>query len=291
MNRIAVLLICPFLLTACGSKDKGKNDKNLKIMITDSTNQYGFNREFLKKYVNVIELKEGASAIALIPDWQGRVMTSTSSGDAGFSFGWINRDLIISRKIQPHINAFGGEERLWLGPEGGQFSLFFKKGSGFVYDDWQTPDYMDTKPFEAVTRTDSSVLFACNVETENYSGTRLQFRIERNVVILPVSETKKQTGIDVKGVNSVVYRSDNTIINMGDNEWKKETGLISIWMLGMFNPSPAVVVVIPFNQGDEGIMGPPVNDNSFGNIPPDRLKVTANHIFFRADGKSRGKIG
>src|SRR4030042_180203 len=245
MNRIAVLLICPFLLTACGSKDKGKNDKNLKIMITDSTNQYGFNREFLKKYVNVIELKEGASAIALIPDWQGRVMTTTASGDAGFSFGWINRDLITSGKIQPHINAFGGEERLWLGPEGGQVSLFFKKGSSFIYDDWQTPAFLDTSPFEIVSQTDSSALFACNVETENYSGAVFNFRLERNVVILPVREIKEQTGIDVAGLKSVAYRSDNSIINEGDNEWKKETGLISVWMLGMFNPSPAVVVVVP----------------------------------------------
>jgi hypothetical protein len=36
-------------------------------------------------------------------------------------FGWINRKLIASRKIQPHINVFGGEDRFWIGPEGGQF--------------------------------------------------------------------------------------------------------------------------------------------------------------------------
>jgi hypothetical protein len=283
--------MCSLLLVACGDRHKGKNDQNSNTMTTDTANQYGFNREFLKKYVNVIELKAGASAIALIPAWQGRVMTSSASGDGGFSFGWINRGLIASGKIQPHINAFGGEERLWLGPEGGQFSLFFKKGSGFVYDDWQTPDYMDTRPFETVAQTDSSALFACNVETENYSGTQLKFRLERNIVILPVSEIKKQTGIDVTGLNSVAYRSDNTIINKGDNEWNKETGLVSVWMLGMFNPSPAVVVVIPFNPGDEAVMGPQVNDNYFGKIPADRLRVTASYIFFKADGKSRGKIG
>lgn len=291
MNRITILLIFPLLLIACGSRDKGKNDKNLSTMISDSTKQYGYNRNFLKKYVNIIELKSGESAIALIPGWQGRVMTSTAEGDHGFSFGWINRDLIASGKIQPHINAFGGEERLWLGPEGGQFSLFFKKGTRFVYNDWQTPAYMDTDPFEVINQTDSSAMFACTVVTENYSGTQLKFRIERKVVILPAEEIKKQTEIDITGIKGVAYRSDNRITNTGENEWIKQTGLISVWMLGMFNPSPAVVVVVPYKSGDKEIIGPPVNDDYFGKISADRLKVAENHIYFRADGKSRGKIG
>jgi len=59
----------------------------------------------------------------------------------------------------------------------------------------------------------------------------------------------------------------------------------------MFTPSPSVVVVIPVKEGDEELLGPKVNDNYFGKISSDRLKVVGNHIFFRADGKSRGKIG
>ncbi|MFH0842620.1 MAG: DUF6786 family protein [Bacteroidota bacterium] len=291
MNRAIAFFVITISLASCGSRDKGKNDKTVNDMKTDTADLYGFNREFLKKYVDVVELKSGNSAIALVPAWQGRVMTSTADGDEGFSFGWINRGLIASAVIQPHINAFGGEERLWLGPEGGQFSLYFKKGSRFVYDDWQTPDYMDTRPFEIEVLTDSSALFTCDVETENYSGTLFMFRLERNVVILPGNELKKLTGVENTGVISVAYRSENTIINEGADEWILEKGLISIWMLGMFNPSPAVVVVIPFRQGDEKVMGSPVNDNYFGKIAADRLKVTGSHIFFRADGKSRGKIG
>jgi hypothetical protein len=62
-------------------------------------------------------------------------------------------------------------------------------------------------------------------------------------------------------------------------------------MLGMFTPSPAVVVVIPVKEGDDKSLGLKVNDNYFGKISPDRLKTKGNIIFFRADGKSRGKIG
>ena len=70
----------------------------------------------------------GYAKVAVSPAWQGRVMTSTAGGDAGLSFGWINRELIASGKRQPHMNAFGGEDRFWMGPEGGQFSIFFAKG-------------------------------------------------------------------------------------------------------------------------------------------------------------------
>jgi hypothetical protein len=111
------------------------------------------------------------------------------------------------------------------------------------------------------------------------------------VTLLRENEIIKQIGIDIKGLKCVAYKSDNKIINKGENDWIKETGLLSIWMLGMFNPSLSVVIVIPFNPGDEKLMGPAVNDNYFGRISADRLKVTGNHIFFRADGKSRGKIG
>ena len=54
-----------------------------------------------------------------------------AAGDTGASFGWINRQLIASGKLLPHMNAFGGEDRFWMGPEGGQFSIFFAPGVKF----------------------------------------------------------------------------------------------------------------------------------------------------------------
>jgi hypothetical protein len=290
MTRIIFFTAFSFLLTACGGRGKNENQKS-NVMATDITSQYGYNRDFLKKYVQVMELRNNNSAIALIPDWQGRVMTSTAEGDSGFSFGWINHKLISSGVIQSHINAFGGEERLWLGPEGGQFSIFFKKGAAFVYDEWQTPVFMDTAPFNVIIQTDSSASFAYDVETENYSGTKFRLRLERKVILLSEDAIRKLTGTDLSDLNTVAYKSSNTIINKGENEWTKKAGLLSIWMLGMFNPSPSVVVVIPYYPGDTKLIGPPVNDNYFGKISADRMKVTARHIFFRADGRSRGKIG
>ncbi|HUX55948.1 MAG TPA: DUF6786 family protein [Bacteroidales bacterium] len=292
MKLITTILVVTFALASCTGSDQAKrNNQNEKTMARDSTQQYGYNRDFLKKQTDAIELNNLNSAITLVPEWQGRVMTSTAEGDTGYSFGWINRKLIASGKILPHINAYGGEERLWLGPEGGQFSIFFSKGKSFIYEDWQTPAYLDTSPWELISNTDTSAFFASDIITENFSGTLFKLRIERKVTLLSDKEITKQTGINSENLNCVAYRSGNTIINKGETEWKKETGLLSIWMLGMFNPSPSVIIVIPVKPGDEKLSGPKVNDNYFGKISEDRLKVSGNHIYFRADGKSRGKIG
>ena len=292
MDSIKILVIASFLLASCTGSDKAKkvNFKE-KSMTSDSTKQYGFNRDFLKKHISIVELKNANSAITLVPAWQGRVMTSTSEGDSGFSFGWINRELIASGKILPHINAFGGEERLWLGPEGGQFSIFFSKGKSFVYENWQTPAFLDTEPYQLISSTDSTALFANDILTENYSGTEFKLRVEREVTLISEKDIAKQIAVDIKGLDCVIYRSENKIINKGEIVWKKETGLLSIWMLGMYNPSPSVVIVIPFKEGDEKFLGPKVNDNYFGKISADRMKISGDHIFFKADGKSRGKIG
>lgn len=290
MKTTPLLLILFVSLISCTGSGKKENQKR-ESMTNNKSGSYGYYRDFLSEHVAIIELKRGNSAVTLVPSWQGRVMTSTAEGDAGFSYGWINHRLIASGEIQPHINAFGGEERLWLGPEGGQFSIFFKKEEEFIYDNWQTPDFLDTKPFEVSARTDTSVLFSHETETENYSGTRLTFRIEREVTLLTRDGIISETGLDLTGLSSVAYRSVNRLINTGESAWTRDGGLLSVWMLGMFIPSPSVVVVIPYNKGDARIMGPPVNDSYFGSIAGDRLKVTDSHIFFRADGKSRGKIG
>jgi hypothetical protein len=95
------------------------------------TGTFADDTKFLQGHTEVIVLqdKSGQGKVALAPAWQGRVMTSTADGDGGSSFGWINHELIASGKLQPHMNVFGGEDRIWLGPEGGQFSVFFCQGS------------------------------------------------------------------------------------------------------------------------------------------------------------------
>src|SRR5512145_1878121 len=76
---------------------------------------------FLQSRTKVVVLSDGSgqAQVAVNPDLQGRVMTSTAAGPDGLSFGWIGREAIASGVNNPHMNSFGGEDRFWLGPEGG----------------------------------------------------------------------------------------------------------------------------------------------------------------------------
>ena len=123
---------------------------------------FGEDLAFLKKHTRVLVLADasGQAQVAVAPDYQGRVMTSTAGGPEGASYGWINRELIASGKRLPHINVFGGEDRFWLGPEGGQYSIFFKKGGTFTLDDWQTPEPIDWGPWEIVRQSKTEARFA-----------------------------------------------------------------------------------------------------------------------------------
>ena len=250
--------------------------------------------EFLKKYVNVILLKdkESSGLVAVVPEYQGRVMTSSAEGDEGLSFGWINRELIESKKIQPHINVYGGEDRFWMGPEGGQFGIFFPPGVPFDFEHWQTPSVIDTEPYDIVSQSETEASFKKVAKVKNWSGTEFEVLIERSVSVLPKERIAGLLGIKLPSdLKYVGFQSVNKITNIGDKDWVKEKGLLSIWILGMFNPSPDTTIVIPFLPGPESELGPKVNDAYFGKVPPDRLKVLDNVLFFKGDGNYRSKIG
>ncbi len=255
---------------------------------------FGDDAAFLKQHTETILLtdKDGQAKVAVVPAWQGRVMTSTADGDGGLSFGWINRELIGSGKLQKHINPFGGEDRFWLGPEGGQFSIYFAKGAKFVFDDWQTPAPIDTLAYTVLDKSDSSVRFGAEFPLENYSGTAFDVKVDRTVRLLATADAWTKLGVAAAdGVKMVAYESDNKITNGGKDAWTKETGLLSIWILGMFNPAPNTTIVVPFKGGDEADLGVKVTSDYFGAIPPERLVVKDDILFFSGDGKFRSKIG
>lgn len=255
---------------------------------------FGYDLAFLKEYIKPIVLKNesGTSQVIVSTEWQGRIMTSTANGLEGNSFGWINYGLISSGELQEHINAFGGENRLWLGPEGGQFSLYFKKGSSFTYDNWQVPAEIDTEPFELIASEEDFVHFRKDMQLVNFSGSEFKIRIDRSISLLENIQVEEMLGIDIiDGLNVVAYKGENRITNTGKESWTKETGMPSIWILDMFSPSPGVTVVLPFKKGHESDLGKIVTDDYFGKIPPERLITGDGLIFFKADGKYRSKLG
>ncbi len=219
-------------------------------------------------------------------------MTSSAQGNAGQSFGWINRELIASGKLLPHVNVFGGEDRFWIGPEGGQFSIFFAPGSKFELADWQTPAVLDTLPFKVRSKSRTQATFSAEFGLTNYSGTPFTVRVKRTVRLLGTAAAWERLGVPPDpGVNLVGYETENRIVNAGKDPWRKETGLLSIWILGMFNPSSSATIVVPIKAGPESELGPKVTADYFGTIPPERLVVNENVVFLSGDGRFRSKIG
>jgi hypothetical protein len=263
-------------------------------LTTKGTRMYSQDLALLQKHVKAIVLSDqtGRAQVAIAPEYQGRVMTSTARGPEGESLGWINSELIASGKTLPHMNPYGGEDRFWLGPEGGQFALFFKGGTPYDLEHWQTPPLIDTEPFEVASYNAHEVVFRREAALTNRAGFTFQLKIDRIVRLLERDETARMLEIDLPaGVDVAAYQTKNRLTNAGKEPWKKTTGLPSIWILGMYPPSPGATVVIPFKSGDASALGPAVNDAYFGKVPADRLIVGDGVLFFRADGQRRSKIG
>jgi hypothetical protein len=253
---------------------------------------YGYDAAFLKKHLKqTIELfNEDGARVLLTPDYQGRVMTSSAGKDTGNSFGWINYDLIASGKFKPQFNAVGGEERFWIGPEGGQYSFYFKQGDSFNIRHWQVPPVVDTIPYNVVKSDSNSAVFRQTATVTNYSGTPFSIEITRGVKLLDKGGLSSRLHSDIPaGVKWVAYETDNAVKNIGTNEWKKETGLLSIWLLGMFTPSDETVTIVPFKNIPDAKNY--VTDNYFGKIPEDRLLTSDSTLLLKCDGKHRSKLG
>jgi uncharacterized protein DUF6786 len=250
--------------------------------------------DFLQRHTSIVVLADSrrASRVAVAPAYQGRVMTSTTGGAGAPGFGWIGRAAIRSGERQPHMNVFGGEDRFWLGPEGGQYALYFRAGDPFDLDHWQVPEAIDWGPWDIANQSEASVRFRKRMTLTNYTGTRFDLDVDRTVRLLTEDEVAAQLGLSPAGaVRTVAFESSNTVTNLGSAPWQPQSGLVSVWILGMFNPSPRTTIALPIARGPESTLGPAVNDGYFGRVPADRLVVDDGTVFFRGDGLHRSKIG
>jgi hypothetical protein len=208
----------------------------------------------------------------------------------GRSLGFVFRKFIEEGKSGTQFDNYGGEDRFWLGPEAGQYGLYFPKGKPFTISEWKTPDSFQTGTWQHEQPAADRVVFKRAMKVENYSGATFDLEVTRTVELVSDKVASERLGLQpAAAVKWVGFQTTNRVVNTGTRPWTKETGLLSVWILGMYNPSPDTRVVIPFEKGDGEI----VNDRYFGKVPPERLKIDekAGVIFFSCDGQQRGKIG
>jgi len=291
-NFFSFLII---IMIASSCNNAGQNQTS-SVKNEDSSylkGSFEYDLNFLKQHDDVIVLKDdaGNSKIIVSPKYQAKVFTSTTNGNEGLSIGWVNYKA-FGDTLDSHMNAYGGENRFWLGPEGGKFSLFFKPGTKMVFENWKTPAAFDSETWDVTSKDSQSVIMHKNMDLTNYKGTDLKISVDRTVKILQPSVIWKELGINMdSSVKVVGYETDNVITNTGKNDWTETTGMPCIWILDMFKPSPATVIVVPFKKATGQSFSKVATTNYFGEISSDRLKHTDDVLYLKADGKSRGKLG
>ena len=240
----------------------------------------------------VLKTDDGEAQVIVSAKYQAKVFTSTANGEEGNSLGFVNYKFFDAGVVDEHMNGFGGENRLWLGPEGGQYSIYFKAGKEQVYDNWHTPKAIDIEEWQVSHATPVEALFTKDMELENFQGNILNVTVERKISLVTEAEIVSQLGISLPDEISVVaYATDNKITNKNDFEWTSKTGTVCIWMLDMFNPSDSAVTIVPYNEGDKRELGILATTDYFGEIPVDRLKTENGTLYLKTDGKFRSKLG
>jgi len=290
MKKIINLIVFVMMMsTSCNNSQSSTKTVNFE------KGDFGYDLAFLSQKDNgliVLRNSDEKAQIIVSPKYQAKVFTSTANGLSGSSFGFVNYEVLDAGVIDEHMNGYGGENRFWIGPEGGKYSVYFAKGMEQVFDNWHTPKPIDIETWDVISSDSKSAVFQKTMQVTNYQGSRFQLLVERKITLIEPAEVNHILGLATNPVlNMVAYQTDNTITNLNDFAWTQETGTICIWMLDMFNPAPEAVTVIPFNEGEEADLGRIVTSDYFGEVPADRLKIQGNVIYLKTDGRYRSKLG
>lgn len=294
-------VFCLVLICLSGLSGPGK----LSVLAQTSANHtmkksikkgtFAYDVQFFKEQnveTILLEDQKSGASILVVPGYQGRVMTSTASGPSGKSLGWINYKYIESGEKNNQFNPYGGEERFWLGPEGGPFSIYFDKGKEQSFENWRVPAEIDHLAFKLKKIEDNYCSFQNEFELRNAAGSKMEIGVERSISLLSRKGSEEMLQVPIHdSLHMVAYETENILINRGQQAWTEDNGFLSIWLLCMFNSSEEGVVIMPYEKGPEEKLGKIVEDDYFGKVPSERLKAIDGTVFFKVDGKHRSKIG
>lgn len=213
-------------------------------------------------------------------------MTSIAKDLDGNNYGWMHYELVASGEFQTHINPLGDEDRFWIGSEGRLSSILFKADTEFTFDNWFTPHAADIEALEVAEQSEKAVSVRKNMHLVNYQNFEFEFEVKRQVKLFESTEIEQQLGLTLtESVAAVGYQTYNEIRNTGTTAWSKDSGLLSIWISGMFTPSKNTTVILPYKNE---LM---LNTSYFGSIPEGKLTITDKHVMYKGDGSHRFKLG
>ena len=123
---LPVMLGGAILVSCTGNK---KTSENMEKDYEKGT--FGYDLNYLSEKdggLIVLKSEDEKAQVILSAKYQGKVFTSTANGLEGNSHGFVNYNFFDAGIVDEHMNGFGGEDRFWLGPEGGKYSVYFEQG-------------------------------------------------------------------------------------------------------------------------------------------------------------------
>jgi hypothetical protein len=134
------------------------------------------------------------------------------------------------------------------------------------------------------------------VQFTNAAKTQFNLDVSREIHLQKVHHFGKlfgseaQSALESSKLKMVGFQTINTITNRGP-AMTRDKGLVSIWSLGQFPAGARTYIILPYKAGEESELGPVVKADYFGHVPPERVRISSEAIFFLGDGKFRSKIG
>ncbi|TYA84059.1 DUF6786 family protein [Seonamhaeicola marinus] len=267
-HLISISLLC-FLCLGCSNSSK----KNYNYYLNLVENQH-----------EVIELvsNEGNSRILVSPYHQGRILTSTYNNLNGMSNGWINEIA-----LKDSTKSIGGEERLWIGPLGSQFSFYFQQLAPIHDDNWKVPATMEAEPYQVVQTTPNYVKLSKKMHLTNFIGTTFNLEVNRKISNLSKETIQNNLNINVSSATKfVAFETEHQLKNLDTIAWTKDKGLAGLWSAGMYPGDDSVIIIPLKNNGrKQDVL------TYLAALDSTRFVVKNNAVLFKGDGQYRSKIG
>ena len=215
---------------------------------------------YLAQKTLVIELYDQLGGrVAVCPEWNGRVLTSTNGGLEGDSFGYLNVQAIDTGRFED----FGGEDRWTLSP--------------LIYS------------FSIESLKENKTVLQRTFRMADANGTPIEFHLLRSISLLNRQKIKTlfgdavATSLEQNDVSVVGFRSENTVSS-------QERACVASRLRGMFNASPNRVVLFSAPSDQFVTQQFPMDIDYLGSAPHGRIRHIQQTLLVRADGRGQCQI-
>ena len=175
---LVFLIIVMIMEFSCNNPKRSQKNDNFE------KGSFGYDLAYLSQKDDgliVLSGNDDKAQIIVSAKYQGKVFTSTANGLSGNSLGFVNYKVFDADVIDEHMNGYGGENRFWLGPEGGKYSVYFAPDARQVFDNWHTPKPIDVEQWDVVSSDVDNVVMKKYIQVTNYLGSHLKLNVDRKI--------------------------------------------------------------------------------------------------------------